>query len=212
MSTPAQIEANRRNAQLSSGPASTEGKQRSSMNSTRHGLTGQTVIVTAEEKEAYDTHCIAFVEQYQPKTHEETELIQQYADQEWTLHQVNVQQINVLSMLNAATAHHMKAGSDFETLNAAVAPFYKQLNTLGIYEQRRRRAAAAILIQFKEFAAAREQTVAKAALVYKANKSQGKSFDPAEFGFDCSTSEIQTFLSRQAARADVQKFLQTPKS
>ena len=45
MSTAAQIEANRQNAQLSSGPTSPAGKQRSSLNSTVHGFTGQTVMV-----------------------------------------------------------------------------------------------------------------------------------------------------------------------
>ena len=39
-----QIEANRRNAQNSIGPRTEAGKQRSSRNAARHGLTAETVI------------------------------------------------------------------------------------------------------------------------------------------------------------------------
>jgi hypothetical protein len=201
MSTPAQIEANRQNAQSSSGPTSPAGKERSALNATQHGFTGQTVMVTPHEQVPYETHCIAYVEQYQPKTHEETELIQQYADQQWTLHQINVQQINVMSMLNAATKYYMSNGGDFETLNAGVAPFYKQINTLGIYEQRRRRAAAGILAQFKELVALREQDLAKAVQTYKTLKAQNKPFTPEEFGFVCSTAEIEAFIARETRLA-----------
>ena len=205
MPTPAQIEANRQNAQLSTGPTSQAGLERSSKNATRHGLTGQNLLITPEEKDAYETHCISYVEQYQPKTHEETELLQQYADHQWCLHQINVQLINVTSMLNAATAHHMKIGSDFEVLNAAVAPFYKQLNTLGIYDQRRRRAAEATIARFKELDEARKQALAEAAKIYKSMKEKGQPFNPSEFGFVCSTAEIQAYIARQTALTDPKK-------
>jgi len=44
-----QIEANRRNARLSSGPITEEGKKRSRQNALRHGLTAETVIDALEE-------------------------------------------------------------------------------------------------------------------------------------------------------------------
>ena len=207
MSTAAQIEANRQNAQLSSGPVSETGKRKSSLNSTKHGLTGQTIIVPAEVKDAYDTHCLAYLDEYQPKTHQETELIQQYADQQWSLHQINTQQITVMGIMSATTSQHMQAGSDLETLNAAIAPLYKQMSNLSLYEQRRSRAAAATLARFQELAAARSQAVAEAAQACKINKAQGKPFDPSEFGFVCSTAEIETYLARQTLRADVLKAL-----
>ena len=39
-----QIEANRRNAQLSTGPVTEVGKRKSRQNAVRHGLTAETVI------------------------------------------------------------------------------------------------------------------------------------------------------------------------
>ena len=45
MASPAQVLANRENAQHSSGPKTQEGKQASSRNSVRHGLTGTQIIM-----------------------------------------------------------------------------------------------------------------------------------------------------------------------
>ena len=47
--TDQQLEANRANAQLSTGPKTPEGKRRASLNSYRHGLSGQIHIATPEE-------------------------------------------------------------------------------------------------------------------------------------------------------------------
>jgi len=197
LSSAAQINANRQNAQSSTGPKSEETKQKSALNATRHGFTGQTILLASpEEKIAYETHCISILEQYQPKTHEETSLIQQYADQQWTLHQISAQQISLLNLLNAATDRLMKEGADLDTILATTATFNKQLNTLGIYEQRRRRASKDVLAQFKELSEVREAALAQAAAISKSCKTQGKPFTPAEFGFVCSSAEIDAFLRK----------------
>src|SRR5258706_6353308 len=48
-----QIESNRRNAQRSTGPKTQSGKQRSSQNAVRHGLTAETVIGPLEDPADY---------------------------------------------------------------------------------------------------------------------------------------------------------------
>ena len=47
--SPAQLEANRRNAALSQGPKTAEGKQRSRGNALKHGMTGAGVVVSDED-------------------------------------------------------------------------------------------------------------------------------------------------------------------
>ena len=49
-----QLEANRSNALLSTGPKTEAGRKRSSMNALRHGLTGQVTTMTDEDRAAHD--------------------------------------------------------------------------------------------------------------------------------------------------------------
>ncbi|MBV9745513.1 MAG: hypothetical protein JO099_17270 [Acidobacteriia bacterium] len=47
--SPAQLAANRANAQLSTGPTSEAGRHRSSLNATKHGLSGRTVVLSGKD-------------------------------------------------------------------------------------------------------------------------------------------------------------------
>ena len=59
MATESQINANRENAKLSSGPQTAEGKAKSSRNNTKFGLFATSNCVQPEEKEEYDNFCAA---------------------------------------------------------------------------------------------------------------------------------------------------------
>jgi hypothetical protein len=54
MSTDRQIEANKQNAQLSTGPRTAEGKARVALNALKHGLTGQQMVLPNENPEDFD--------------------------------------------------------------------------------------------------------------------------------------------------------------
>lgn len=53
MTSPRQIDTNRRNARFSTGPVTAGGKQRSRRNALRHGLTAETIIHALEDAEDY---------------------------------------------------------------------------------------------------------------------------------------------------------------
>jgi len=74
--TAAQLAARRDKAQLSTGPKTPEGKKRSSLNAFRHGLTGQIVIHTPEDRAAFQQHCDAIREALAPVGALETDLAQ----------------------------------------------------------------------------------------------------------------------------------------
>jgi len=81
--TEAQLEANRANAQKSTGPRSPEGKRRVRLNSLRHGLTGQTVVMPFEDHKAYERHTARITECLKPETDRERGLALSIANAEW---------------------------------------------------------------------------------------------------------------------------------
>jgi len=80
-----QIEANRRNAQLSTGPCTEEGKRRSRQNAVRHGLTAETVIDALEDVEDYAAFEMAVTADYDPQSAVERELVLRLASLLWRL-------------------------------------------------------------------------------------------------------------------------------
>lgn len=54
MTSRAQIEANRRNAEKSTGPRSQAGKSRSAMNALKHGITAEKATLPAEDRAAHE--------------------------------------------------------------------------------------------------------------------------------------------------------------
>jgi hypothetical protein len=54
MTTSKQIEANRRNAQHSTGPITLEGKDKSSQNAIKHGLFSNVPLITGEQEEEFN--------------------------------------------------------------------------------------------------------------------------------------------------------------
>jgi hypothetical protein len=80
-----QIESNRLNALRSTGPKTETGKQRSSQNAVRHGLTTEAVIEPLEDPEDYKAFEQAVTADYDAETAVERELILRLASLLWRL-------------------------------------------------------------------------------------------------------------------------------
>jgi hypothetical protein len=213
MPSPQRIEANRQNAQHSTGPVTPEGKQRSSLNATRHGFTGQNLVITPAEKESYEAHVKGFFAEHSPSGHLESNLVQQLADLHWNIHQIFVQQCNLISLINAISAQLAPAGDPLATANA-LTQHYKSLNTLSLYDQRRRRAAADVEERLnslrKENLEKERKQLSEAARHYKLFKAKGQAWLPADSGFDCSLADVEEFLRGQALAVELNT-AQTPR-
>src|SRR4029079_3516294 len=85
MTSPKQIDANRRNALKSTGPITPEGKERSRRNAVRHGLTAETVIAVLESWEDYETFEAAVISDYNAETAVERQLVLRLASTLWRL-------------------------------------------------------------------------------------------------------------------------------
>ncbi len=85
MSTEAQIAANRRNAEASTGPRTAEGKARVSRNSTTFGLYSAGDVVRPEEESLYQAFCEDFQQQLAPQGAMETTLAAEIVHAAWRL-------------------------------------------------------------------------------------------------------------------------------
>jgi len=85
MSSFRQIEANRRNARLSIGPVTEEGKRKSRQNALRHGLTAETVINALEDAQDYAAFETAVTADYDAQSAVERELVLRLASLLWRL-------------------------------------------------------------------------------------------------------------------------------
>jgi hypothetical protein len=80
-----QLEANRRNARLSTGPVTEQGKRKSRQNAVRHGLTAETVIDALEDAEDYAAFEMAVTADYDAPSVVERELVLRLASLLWRL-------------------------------------------------------------------------------------------------------------------------------
>jgi len=79
------IEANRRNAQKSTGPKTPEGKARSSLNALRHGERAYTTLLPHEDEGMYQIHCEGFYQAMPPKNAIEAALLDDAIASAWRL-------------------------------------------------------------------------------------------------------------------------------
>jgi hypothetical protein len=87
MATIKQIEANGRNAQKSTGPRTEAGRTASSQNSRKHGCYAGQVLLEGQDQEMYDQLLQEFMDELQPQTLRERNLVEMMAVEWWHLGQ-----------------------------------------------------------------------------------------------------------------------------
>ncbi len=112
MATEAQIEANRANAQKSTGPRTAEGKTVVAQNAVKHGLRAQTAVLLGESGEEYAGFHAALLEELDPEGVRETELAGRIVDLTWRLRRAGRYQDAVLEALcDQYAAEHQETGA-----------------------------------------------------------------------------------------------------
>ena len=109
-----QLEANRANAKKSTGPKSQEGKARSSFNSRKHGLTAKTLVIGDENPADFDELRSGLMEQYDPQSAMEVELVERIAGLLWRLRRIPVFEAAI--MRQAEVDERKSAGVKLEGL------------------------------------------------------------------------------------------------
>src|SRR5260370_8785851 len=83
MPTEAQINANRLNAQKSTGPKTPEGKARSSLNALKSGIDAWSHIIPGEDPAELEALTAAFHQHYQPSDPIQLSLVDTLVSTEW---------------------------------------------------------------------------------------------------------------------------------
>src|SRR5215217_327083 len=85
MASQKQIEANRRNAQKSTGPITDLGKATARFNALKHGMTASTAVLPYEDAASYAELRESFVAAYRPANAVEAALVETVANSYWRL-------------------------------------------------------------------------------------------------------------------------------
>ena len=133
-------DANRANAQHSTGPRTEEGKRIASHNALKTGLTGRTVLLPTDDVAHYEAHSARVEARYQPQTDEERLYTQSIAHIEWRLLRIPTLETALLALGRKRFAGtHQDEPADLRALliEAEVAlEFQKPLANLALQEQR----------------------------------------------------------------------------
>lgn len=149
-----QLDANRQNAQLSTGPRTPEGKATSSQNAVKTGLTGRTMVFSPQEALWYELHITNFEKDFAPVGHRERELVQRLADTAWRLNRIPVLEQGIFALGRRSFADLYLEESDDNVRMLLIEQhiyltYARQLNNLNIQESRLRRNYTKDLAELK---------------------------------------------------------------
>jgi hypothetical protein len=103
MATPAQLTANRANAQRSTGPRSVEGKSVSRFNALKHGVDAASITLPGEDPRAYRALADSYDETYQPSTVIDRFLIDTMIRADWHKQRLQLVEADLIRKLLAET-------------------------------------------------------------------------------------------------------------
>jgi hypothetical protein len=202
MSTPHRIEINKANSQHSTGPKTDAGKQRSSLNALRHGLTSQIVVMPTDDLEAYQLHLNRYAAEYHPEGATESDLVQVLADTSWRLHRVAALENNLLNLGMAREPNPLSSApppiQDAMARVSALESQSKALSNLSMHGQRLSRQFERTINQLRALQKIRreqeKQEMEKVLDIIEMVESTGNMYDPTADGFVFSDTQIMDSL------------------
>jgi hypothetical protein len=205
MATDKQLEANRANAQHSTGPKTEAGKKRSSLNAIRHGLTGQVVVLPQEDLDAFNLLTEKTMAELQIMGEHETQIAKAYCMSLWNVQKAMAIQETMLTLgIMEGAAGNLNI-DDPQAHNAvSYAKAFRNdseaFTRISLYTQRLVNQSNALRkqledVQTQRFNIARNE-INEAIVSYKFKQMLGETFNPAEFGFVCSLDQIRQWDHR----------------
>ena len=203
--------ANRENAQHSTGPRTDAGRLISSKNAVKTALTGRTVLLPTDDADRYESHIEAFRSEWAPKGQRELYLVQSVADAGWRLERIATFEMTIYAKETTFVANAFN--DEPPAIQTALIELEiqriheREFRNLHLQEARIRRQRDRDIAELRYLQAERkrlqEEELALAAEALKQAKAGNKPFDPSELGFVFSTAEIERFLTLQKLRKDL---------
>ena len=168
---------NRANAAHSTGPRTEPGKQRSSLNALRHGLTARTAVLPTEDPEAHQRHIQQFLDEYQPATPTETQLVHEIANAAWRLNRIPLLEAELFAR-DPSPQSLIPALATLGLHGARLSrQFQKAIDQLVLIQDDRRRQE--------------RRQLTEAAELFIRHQRKGIPWEPAEYGFVFSKDQIE---------------------
>jgi hypothetical protein len=225
------LAANRANAQHSTGPKTEAGKNRSRLNSYRHGLSGQIFVATPEETVAFQQHSDEIAEALAPVGRLESYYALAIAQDMWRLQRARALENGIFAQGYRENVEQINSGHpEVDTALAQSQTFIDQARTLTlltVYEQRINRAIEKNTDKLNALQAERKAAFNKAqeqaVLFAELAQAKGEDYQPgndfmpasAHGGFAYSYPQIVEVCDREYRVLEARSFrlgLHKPKS
>jgi hypothetical protein len=208
--TEQQLIANRANAQHSTGPATPEGRKRSSQNALRHGVTAQTTVMTEEDRIKHDEFCANMMADLAPVGSMETFLASSVAEEAWRLNHARAQCGNIVAIGHFDGTGDIYDAAEHPEVHTAITAARttrdnaKTLELISLYETRIRRSFEKYLEKLETLQAERrakhEKDLEEARKFFQMAEIKGIPWNPTADGFIFSNNEIARYTDRYHRR------------
>ena len=195
--TSVRIEANRANAQHSTGPRTEEGKARSALNAIKHGLTAASALLPGEDPAEYERHVQSYQSEYQPQTASEEDLTRELADTAWRQKRIP----RLEAALLGVCAEFQDETTTEPSPRISSPEIERTLRSLSTHGYRLHRQFHKTLDQLRALQQQRTQRdqarMQDCAAIYKHHKDKGIPYQPSVDGFVFSNQEIERYIAGQ---------------
>ena len=184
---------NRANSLHSTGPRTEAGKQRSSLNALRHGLTAASAVLPFEDRAAYETHRCQFFDEYQPATATETQLVQELTDTSWRLNRIPLLEAELLTRAENPPDEEARIAFDIVDAHRLIA----SLNVQGTRLSRQFQKALDKLREIQSERQDRERReLQDAAALLELYKHKEQPWEPTDHGFVFTKQQVERASER----------------
>jgi hypothetical protein len=162
------------------GPRTEEGKKKSALNATRHGLTSRVVVMPWEDMDAYMRFCAELMTDLAPETAVERQYAQTFCDTQWRLNRIRSIEDSMFALGHVEEAGRIE--TEHPEVHAALTAARvfrddsKTFANLSLYEQRLQRTLDKSLKQLQTLQAERRAETQNKAKT----RTQPPAVQPAE--------------------------------